>query len=432
MPTLSAICQKALPAALMAVCSAMPIAASAQTDEARIHELEQKLERSLQLIDALGTRVKELEAHAAQPAEAQASAVAVPAPAAIETLERRVSELSASANASKPQQLLHGFADVGFGSTGKGGHKGFQTGTMDFYLTPHLGEHVKALAELVFEFDEAGDLGTDLERLQIGYSFNDSANIWLGRFHTPLGQYNATYHHGQQIQTALQRPRFIGFEDQGGIIPTHTVGLWGTGSVPAHGGRLSYDLYLGNNPLLRDGQLKPDNSGSSRAGASFGGNAGYQFGGSLSGLKIGVHGYRSQVVDDALKLPVSRINIVGAYAVLDSEQWDMISEYYHFNNQDQSGARASHDSWAAFAQLGRHFGLFTPYLRLEKSSLEQGDAYFAAQTLARSYTREALGARYELTPTSAIKLEGNHTHALSEAYERVNYEEVRLQWAIRF
>ena len=40
--------------------------------------------------------------------------------------------------------------------------------------------------------------------------------------------------------------------------------------------------------------------------------------------------------------------------------------------------------------------------------------------LARSCTREALGTRYDRNPTSAIKLEANHTRLLSQACERQN------------
>jgi len=137
---------------------------------------------------------------------------------------------------------MHGFADVGAGTTTNGVRKGFTVGSLDFYLNPQLGERTKALIELNTEVDAEGGVGVDLERLQLGYTFSDSATAWLGRFHTPYGYYNTGFHHGQQIATSLRRPRFLEFEDKGGILPAHTVGAWLTGAIRAGDGKFTYDL----------------------------------------------------------------------------------------------------------------------------------------------------------------------------------------------
>jgi len=65
-----------------------------------------------------------------------------------------------------------------------------------FYLAPKLGDRVVSLAELIFETGPDGHVGTDLERFQIGYQFNDQATVWVGRFHTPYGYVNTALHHG--------------------------------------------------------------------------------------------------------------------------------------------------------------------------------------------------------------------------------------------
>src|SRR6266513_2263593 len=212
---------------------------------------------------------------------------------------------------SAPQPtLLKGFADVGANFSGKGGNKGFIDGSLDFYLTPQLSANVKTVIELVFEHDSTkGELAADLERLQVGYAFSNAATVWLGRFHTPLGYWNTAFHHGQQLQTSVLRPQMIDFEDAGGVIPAHTVGVWGTGAVHAGTGRLSYDIFVGNSPSINANVLDPNNSGKTQPGYSSGFNLGYLFGGSADGIKTGVHGYRAFVRDDVAN--VTRVNVLG-------------------------------------------------------------------------------------------------------------------------
>jgi hypothetical protein len=403
---------------------APPSDSLAQADAERIKELERKLEQSLKTIEGLATRIKELEARTTP----RPAGVPPAPPVEQHEHERRVPE----AVAAPPQAatLLKGFADVGANFSGNRGNKGFFDGSLDFYLTPQLSANVKAVIELVFEHDNAGGLATDLERLQVGYTFINGATVWLGRFHTPLGYWNTAYHHGQQLQTSVLRPQMIDFEDRGGVIPVHTVGVWGAGGMRAGTGRLSYDLYAGNNPSINAGVLDPNNSGKSHPGLSSGFNLGYLFGGSAEGLKIGVHGYRADVRDDTMPANVSQVNVLGGYAGLDSAVWELIAEYYGFRDKDLSGGTGHFSSWTGFVQLGRHIDRWTPYGRLEKAALNQGDNYFALQETGRTYSRQALGLRYDLTSNSALKGELNHT--VTEAAPRVSFNQLLMQWAIRF
>jgi uncharacterized coiled-coil protein SlyX len=403
--------------------SAVSGTAAAQSDAERIRELERKLEQNLRTIEGLSKRVKELETRT--PARSE------PAPAVPqveEYRERKVPEIGAEP--PPPPTLLKGFADVGANFSGNGGNKGFVDGSLDFYLTPQLSANVKSLIELLFEHDNAGVLFTDLERLQVGYTFTSETTVWLGRFHTPLGYWNTAFHHGQQLQTSVLRPQMIDFEDRGGVIPAHIVGVWGTGTVHAGDGRFTYDLFVGNSPSINAGTLDPNNSGKTQPGYSSGFNLGYLFGDAADGLKIGVHGYRAVVRDASPVANISRVNIFGGYAALDSPVWELIAEYYGFRNADLSGGTGSHGSWAGFAQLGRHIGRWTPFARLERAVLDQGDNYFSLLSIGRSYRRQAMGLRYDLTPNTALKAELNHT--VTESTPRVSFNQLLMQWAIRF
>lgn len=413
-------------------------AAPSETD--RIAELENKLEKSLALIEQLSTRLSQVEdSKMTLPAQNPSAETTATQDSRIDQLEKHIVQVSE--NSAKRNDIglpLHGFADVGYIHTKNdpsGRKGGFALGTLDVYLTPQFGDRVKSIIELAFEYTEDGALATDLERMQIGYTFSDAATLWVGRFHTPYGNWNTAFHHGPQIQTSAIRPRFIDFEDKGGILPTHAVGLLASGGVRAGGGKLQYDAYLANGNSIHEGVLdfnafKDDNSNK-----LVGGNLRYEFGGTLDGLTLGAHGLTQQV--DSLSsdaIPAStKMNAYGGFAVLERDNWEVISEYYRFRNKDRSGSTGTHSSWAGFAQAGYTFGqIWTPYLRLEKAALDQSDNYFSAQDSGRSYQRQALGLRYNLNPLSAIKFELNHTKEVQTDLSELKTDEARVQLAVRF
>ena len=420
-------------AIMFAIGCALSSAGHAQSDAERIRELERKLDQSLKTIEALGARVKELENRVGGTSEG--ASASPPSPVAREVDEHehaRRPPTEAGVAPFQPPTILRGFADVGAGySSGDSERRGFAIGSLDFYLTPRLSENVKSVIELVFEYDIDGVLTADLERLQIGYTWSDAATVWLGRFHSPLGYWNTAYHHGSELQTSVLRPQMIAFEDQGGVVPAHTVGLWGTGSMRIGTGRATYDLIVGNSPSINDGALDPNNIGSRNFAWSSGFNFGYIFGGSAEGLKVGVDGYHAQVTDVNAPSVGTRMNILGAYAATEGDLWELNAEYYRWFNRDLSGGSGTFNSWGGFVQLGRHIGPWTPYVRVEQGIFNQKDNYFAALDGGRSYSLQALGLRYELTSTSALKFEADHVKTRTTP-PTSSFDRFLMQWAMRF
>lgn len=430
----------ALGSALL-VATAPAIAAGPDAD-ARIKELERKLERSLLMIESLQNEVQEMKSNKPAPAPAVQVVANAEQSAKIENLEKQVAQLGtglATRSSSADGLPVHGFADVGLRHSGENnpvfgrGSKGFNVGSFDLYLTPQFGNNVRSLVELVFEVDGNGGVATDLERLQVGYAFGDSLTTWLGRFHTPYGYWNTAYHHGAQIQTSVLRPRFLDFEDKGGILPAHTTGAWATGAFNLASAKLGYDAYVGNAQHINDeGVLDMKMGGSNKFRASGGYNLWYSPK-SLSALRLGVHGQGGNIEDDTSH-NITRLNMYGGYGVFINDDWEALAEYYRFNNKDQSTGSGSHRSTAWFAQLGYNIGQFTPYGRIEKTRLDQGDAYFALQAGGRSYNRTAFGMRYDVDPKSALKLELNHTlkKDLGVGVVDDSYNEAQIQYSIRF
>jgi hypothetical protein len=370
--------------------------------------------------------------------------------ARIKELERRVQQLEAGAPAEPAPAMshagmgsmdsalsgggvpFHGFLDVG-GGFQQHGKSGFTTGSFDTYLTPQFNDRVRALLEALIEFGDSGEPGIDLERAQIGYAFSDAFTIWLGRFHSPFGYYNTAFHHGKLMQTSIEKPRFLNFEDDGGVMPSHTVGTWATGAFRLGGGtKFTYDVYVGNSPSIKGGALDMNNLASENHTASRGLNLAYQgLGGSL---RLGGHYYRASVVDDALPANDTKLQFMGPYAVFDDGVWEVIYEYYRWNNENMVSNTAAplgeHRSTAWFGQIGRHFGQWMPYARYEKGSFNQDDNFFASLEGGRSYTRKLAGVRYDINPRAAFTVEYFHTE--QDDLVVPDYNEMRFQFAIGF
>ena len=295
-----------------------------------------------------------------------------------------------------------------------------------------LGSRTRALFELNFEVGSDGTVGVDLERAQIGYQFADSATVWLGRFHTPYGYYNTAFHHGQQIATSLRRPRFIEFEDHGGIMPAHTVGAWLTGSERVGDQKVTYDAFIGNSQRITGGKLDMNNAGNTHGSTIVGGNLGLLLSGALDGLKVGVDVFQTRILDEDAPppAPASRVRSFGVYAAYDTDSWEDIAEFHVFSNQDLTGHTGTHRSDAGFVQMGYRAGRYTPYARYERGAFQQSDDYFAAQATGSSYYRTALGLRFDVDLVSALKLELAQTHLTDRVID--SYDEALLQYAIRF
>ena len=429
-----------LVAAAFTVLICAPVrAATAQSDSERIAELERKLERRQQIIEEMAARIQKLEMRDG-PRQTSAPSAPPTTPAAVTNLPARE---SGHAHDAPPAPAdpgiitlygtpLHGFGDVGgLVTNAKRRRKGFTVGSLDFYLTPDFGPNVRGLAELNFEVNSEGGLDVDLERFQLGYAFGDYATAWLGRFHTPFGYFNTAFHHGTQIQTAVRRPQFLDFEDKGGILPVHTVGLWGTGGVALGGGKLMYDVYVGNAATIEDGTLNMNMAGLTHFRPSYGATIGYAFRNALEGLKGGVHWLRGDVQSLTLN-DKTALNITGGYLVYTEDPWEIMAELFRFDNKDLRGGTGTHGSWAAYGQLARTFGRWTPYGRAEWTNLNQRDPYFRDLETGRSYVRGALGVRYDLTNRAALKFEYRRTRTDEVLGNHLNDNAGELQFSIRF
>jgi hypothetical protein len=240
-----------IPAALLlfvpALC-AQPSAPLPDDDHQLIRQL-------LQRVNELEAEVKRLkgESIAAAPAPA-AAATPTPPPIAQPQAELAVAATMPDAMMQGMHALpdiaglqFRGFSDDGFtASTQAGSHSTFYEGGFNLFMTSRLSDQFSALGELVFDFTPQNTIVTGLQRAEFHYTPSAYFNLTAGRFHTAIGYYNTTYHHASWLLPTVERPFLFAFEAQGGILPTHMVGISATGAIPSGPLGLHYIAEMGN------------------------------------------------------------------------------------------------------------------------------------------------------------------------------------------
>jgi hypothetical protein len=225
---------------------------------------KQTLQLLFQRIGQLEARVKQLES------ERQPAAVVTSTPGPAQPSAPPVNEVEQQAESTMPERMdlsktllrIRGFGDTTLhGDTQKGDNTAFSLGQLDLFVTSDISEKFKFLSEIVFEGGpdniygitrgETNTFGVDVERYLVQYSYNDYLNVEAGRWHTAIGYYNTAYHHSTWFQTTTDRPFLFDFEDRGGILPIHTVGVSASGLIPSGSLGLHYVAEVGNGRASR-------------------------------------------------------------------------------------------------------------------------------------------------------------------------------------
>jgi hypothetical protein len=211
------------------------------------------IQKLLDRVDALEREVAALKQAGIQQTTAQPAPAPI-APSAVATEQQPPPAIDTPVGDARPPDAadrfnFHGYADADFQRDVNGNAKNFELGEIDLFGTERLSPHLTALMELVFETDDeqlAAQVSVNVERLLLQYRGNDFFNVDLGSFRTALGYYSTAYLRGAWLQTAISRPKMFTFEDDGGILPLHAVGVSINGRVPSGDVNLHYVLEVGS------------------------------------------------------------------------------------------------------------------------------------------------------------------------------------------
>jgi len=370
--------------------------------------------------------------------------------AQLKELQNQVRHGALDAKEREARLKVGAFGDASYGGSKPGKSQPwtnrFALGEPSFFLTGRFGPRLSFVDENLIEFNGT-QVGFGLDRVLVSFAFDRRLRLFAGRDHAATGFWNRTFGYAAIQQTTIKRPFFLGFEDEGGVLPVHLVGLGADGAFTLGRSQLSYELNAGNAPSL---DLTGDGSGNVTAVELDGhltgdGSDRKALAARLSfkpwvdkGLSLGTATYLGRV--DAL---AATRDLAGSPALFrDLGQWalegeavwrdeklELMGECYLFNDQVQGAAtQGAKGNRAFYAQAGVHLTEhWMPYLRAEYLRAQAGDPYFALLGPPRKSIYLA-GVRVDLVPRiSAVKFEGRVIQAAAS-----RSMEAGAQWAFGF
>jgi hypothetical protein len=321
-----------------------------------------------------------------------------------------------------PKLNIRGFLDFNFGAGSVANaliypltipptpvHNTFQFGEFDLFMSSELSNSISFLSEVVLGSDAGNSWGIDIERAQLTYKVNDYFQLSGGRMHTAIGYYNTTYHHGTWFQTTTGRPYMYLFEDSGGILPVHIVGVEAAGLVPGTGklnahwiaqvGNGESSLFIGqpilNQPVQNflsdknhkafnlEGYIKPDWA---------------------RGLQIGASYYNDERVPTGI--PHVHNSITGAYLVYITSNLEILNEF-QLQRDRSVGSTVTHNTPLGYTQFSYKFGKYRPYFRWQEVNVPANDPLYG--TFGR-YEGPSVGLRMDFTGYAALKVQYNRVY----------------------
>lgn len=254
----------------------------------------------------------------------------------------------------------------------------------------------------------------EIERAMVGWKFSPLQTLWLGRVHSPIGYWNTEHHHGPYLQTTISRPRIVDFEDDGGLLPLHWMGLQHSGLTPRGEGAFVYDVGVGSGPVFANALepvavLRPQTYGKlglvGRLGWRPDVTAATEFGGSFATLRIPIEGTSGELI---------RQSIGNAYLHWDQAQWRVRLEAFLIRNEFEGRLAGTAGSIKAGFVQGeyRHDEHWIGFARAEALTAASNDPYIGLFGDA-SRSRQVLGLRLDLPYRQALKLELGREHRQS-------------------
>src|SRR5581483_4364281 len=392
---------------ILVLCSASTVTVVAQqpSDDS---QQQQTIRLLVEKIEKLEARVAQLES-SRQPTPPPTANTGEAGPSSTAPSEAGPGPVGESAEAERmdPSRTLlrmRGFGDITFhGDDAKGDHTAFSLGQLDLFVTSDVSEKFHFLSEIVFEAGQDNNFGVDVERLLMQYSHNDYFNVAIGRFHTAIGYYNTAYHHSTWLQTATGRPFLFAFEDQGGILPVHNVGVSVSGLVPSGKLGLHYVAELGNGRASQSPNAEPvQNVVAEKNGKAF--NLGlFARPTAVPGLQVGVSVYHDKLIPN--NVPTVSETIVAAHAVLVRPNFEWLNEGVVIRHAPQ-GISHVYETPGFYTQVSKRIGSFRPYLRYQYVNASDTEPIFPTVGLRQG---PSVGLRYDASESVAFKLQYDYT-----------------------
>jgi hypothetical protein len=283
----------------------------------------------------------------------------------------------------------------------------FSLGELDLFASSELSDTLSVLAEVVLEPDAGGEFVLDVERYQLRYAPLDALHVTVGRMHTALGFWNQTYHHGKWFQTTAERPEVYNFEDHGGVLPLHEVGVQALGRARLAALSIDCSVSVSNG--------RGETPGSVQSIGDLDGHKAVNVW--LAGSPRGVPGTQGGAVLRFDRIPAGRAGeamrerVSGIFAVYQRSRVEVLAEAFRITHEGVESGR-SYRTEGLYVQGSARLGGYRVYYRFDDLDLAEADPFYALRefrdpdpTLLGDVTAHTLGARFDPWPWTAVKVE---------------------------
>ncbi len=310
---------------------------------------------------------------------------------------------------------IRGFGDISLhGGTAKGDTTSFSLGQLDLFVTSDVSDKFKFLGEIVFEAGPDNIYGqttgglnafsVDVERYLLQYSHNDYLNISAGRVHTAIGYYNTAYHHSSWLQTTTGRPFLFDFEDRGGILPIHMVGVSVSGQVPSGSLGLHYIAEVGNGrasrvPLIEEPvQNEIDDQNHKAFNVAM-----FARPENIPGLQAGLSFYRDILAP--FNQPRVGESILAGHIILERPKYEWLNEAL-LDRHTVQGTSLAYNTPGFYSQISKQFGAYRPYFRYQYVNAPSNDPIYPDVQLQAG---PSAGVRFDASESVALKFQYDYT-----------------------
>ena len=298
-----------------------------------------------------------------------------------------------------PRVRALGFGDLNYSATELDRPEGFRVGQMVGHVIADLDEGLTFFGEVSLTSKSTG-YSIGVERAIVRYDFSDLFKVSVGRYHTPLGYWNAAFHHGSWLQTSVARPEMIKFGSS--YMPTHFVGLLAEGGLPSSKLGLGYSVGLGNGRA--ENIAAPGDAGDvNDQRAWLAGVRSRPL--AIVGLELGATFYSDQLL--APDGSDANERIYALHAVLDRDAPEILAEWAHVIHEPAGGTGDFKGSNAYYVQVGYRLpsslASVKPYVRVEQVVVPV-EAYVFSP-LALNYDGVVAGLRYDPGIFLALRVE---------------------------
>jgi hypothetical protein len=294
-----------------------------------------------------------------------------------------------------PEFHLMGFGDVSYISRDGSDFDGFAIGQAVAHLSAILSPSLGVFGEFSATAKDS-EYSTEIERLIVKYDFSDRYKLSAGRYHTPIGYWNSSFHHGAWLQTSVSRPEMVKFGSQ--LVPIHFVGILLEGNLPSGDLGLHYRAGFGNGRHANiaragdAGDINGDKAWMIQIGAKPR---------NVQGLDIGAGLYSDEITLPGS--PTIEETTLSLHAALTRERPEVIVEFFHSEHDAVGGPSGDVDAWyAQFAyRLKGDRSDWKPYARFEKTEVDAVDPLLGGRGL--DYDASVLGVRWDFNTYAALK-----------------------------